>query len=120
MAALTALHKRQAEEKLAAGEAYRSSGYVVCDELGVAVNPEWFSDEFGRVSKRAGMRRITLHEARHTANTLMEQAGVPDSIRAAWCGHTIEVNKTTYLHARPEDLAAARDALSHLYGATGS
>ena len=49
----------------------------------------------------------------------MEKAGVPDSIRAAWCGHTVEVNLSTYVHALPEDLAAARDALSRLYGATG-
>ena len=110
----------QAREKLAAGEAYRASGYVVSDELGEAVNPEWVSDEFGRVRERAGLRRITLHEARHTASSLMEKAGVPDSIRAAWCGHTVEVNKATYVHALPEDLAAARDALSHVYGATGS
>jgi integrase len=34
VAALTALHKRQAAEKLAAGEVYRPSGYVVCDERG--------------------------------------------------------------------------------------
>lgn len=120
VAALTALHKRQAAEKLAAGEAYSASGYVVVDELGEAVNPEWVSDEFGRVRERAGLRRITLHEARHTASSLMEKAGVPDSIRAAWCGHTVEVNKATYVHALPEDLAAARDALSRLYGATGS
>jgi integrase len=119
-AALTALHKRQAAEKLAAGEAYRASGYVVSDELGEAVSPEWLSDEFGRVRERAGVRRITLHEARHTANSLMEHAGVPDSIRAAWCGHTVAVNRSTYTHALPEDLAAARDALSRLYGATGS
>jgi len=115
----TTLHKRQAAEKLAAGEAYRSSGYVVCDELGEAVNPEWLSDEFGRVRERAGVRRITLHEARHTANSLMEKAGVADSIRAAWCGHTVAVNRSTYVHALPEDLAAARDALSRLYGAAG-
>ena len=120
VAALTALHKRQAAEKLAAGPAYRDSGYVACDELGQAVNPEWLSDEFSRVRERAGVRRITLHETRHTAASLMEKAGVPESIRAAWCGHTIEVSKTTYMHALPEDLAAARDALSRLYGATGS
>ena len=120
VAALTALHKRQAAEKLAAGPAYRDSGYVACDELGQAVNPEWLSDEFSRVRERAGVRRITLHETRHTAASLMEKAGVPDSIRAAWCGHTIEVSKSTYTHPLPEDLAAARDALSRLYGATGS
>lgn len=119
-AALVVLHKRQSAERLAAGEAYSASGYVVCDELGAAVNPEWVSDEFGRVSARAGVRRITLHEARHTANSLMEKAGVPDSIRAAWCGHTVEVNRAVYTHALPEDLAAARDALSRTYGDTGS
>jgi integrase len=119
VAALTALHKRQAGEKLAAGEKYCASGYVVCDELGEAVNPEWVSDEFGRVAKRAGVRCITLHETRHTAASLMEKAGVPESIRAAWCGHTVQVHKTTYVHARPEDLAAARDVLSRLYEATG-
>jgi len=44
-AALTALRKRQAAERLAAGEAYSASGYVVADELGEPVSPEWLSDE---------------------------------------------------------------------------
>lgn len=115
VATLTALHARQAAEKLAAGAAYRDSGYVACDEAGEALNPEWLSDEFGRLVKRAAVRRLTLHEARHTASTLMEKAGVPDSIRAAWCGHTIDVNRTTYVHALPGDLAVARDALTGIY-----
>jgi integrase len=115
-AALTALHRRQAGEKLAAGPAYRDSGYVVVDEVGEPVSPEWFSDQFGRVAARAGVRRITLHETRHTASSLMEKAGVPDSIRGAWCGHTPEVNRSTYVHALPGDLAVARDALAGIYG----
>jgi len=73
-------------ERLAAGEAYSASGYVVCDELGAAVNPEWYSDEFHRVRERAGVRRIRLHDGRHTVNSLMAAAGVPPHIRAAWCG----------------------------------
>jgi hypothetical protein len=39
---------------------------------------------------------------------------VPPHIRAAWCGHTPEVNQSTYTHARPEDLAAAGAALSKI------
>ena len=39
-AALTALHKRQAAERLAAGPKYQDSGYVVTDDMGNAVNPE--------------------------------------------------------------------------------
>jgi hypothetical protein len=47
----------------------------------------------------------------------MAAAGIPDHIRAAWCGHTVAVNVATYTHARPEDLAIARDALSKIYSA---
>jgi integrase len=107
VAALRALHKRQAAERLEAGQAYSASGYVVCDELGAAVNPEWCSDEFHRLRQRAGLPRIRLHDSRHTANSLMAAAGVPDHIRAAWCGHTTVVNVISYTHARPEDLAQA-------------
>jgi len=44
------------------------------------VHPEWYSDEFGRLLRRAGRRRITVHDSRHTTLTLMEHAGVPISI----------------------------------------
>lgn len=115
VASLRALRKRQREERLAAGAAYTDSGHVVCDELGVPVHPEWFTDEFHRVAAAAGVPRIRLHDGRHTTNSLMAAAGVPDHIRAAWCGHTVAVNVATYTHARPEDLALARDALSRIY-----
>ena len=44
----------------------------------------------------------------------MAAAGVPEHIRAAWCGHTVAVNKQTYTHARPEDMAVALGALSKM------
>lgn len=115
--AFRALHKRQVAERLEAGEGYAASGYVVCDELGAAVNPEWYSDEFHRLRERAGLPRIRLHDSRHTANSLMAAAGVPDHIRAAWCGHTTVVNVATYTHARPEDYAVALSVLSKIQNA---
>jgi integrase len=63
--------------------ANEDSGYVVTDELGRPVHPEWFSDEFHRVRERAGLSRIRLHDGRHTSNSLMAAAGVPAHIRAA-------------------------------------
>ena len=81
VAALTALRKRQLEESTTAGTAYRSrlseldwyqgGDYVITDEAGTPVHPEWYSDEFGRLLRRAGLRRaglrrITLHDSRHT------------------------------------------------------
>jgi len=110
--ALEALQARQMEEMDAAPAAYANSGYVAADELGEPLYPEWFTDEFHRVAAAAGVPRIRLHDGRHTVNSLMAAAGVPDHIRAAWCGHTVAVNVATYTHARPEDLAVAGAALS--------
>jgi integrase len=114
--ALTVVRERQAFEARAAGEAYAASGYVITDELGAAVHPEWLSDQWLRVVKRAGLRRLTINEGRHTASTLLEHAGVPDSVRSAWCGHTVEVNRSTYVHSLPGDMAVARDSLAAIYG----
>lgn len=117
-AALTALRKRQRGERLAAGPAYEGSGYVAADELGRPVHPEWYTGEFRRVTARAGVRRIRLHESRHTACSLMEKAGVPVSVIAAWAGHySGAFTMATYVHARPEDLAAGRDALAAIWRA---
>ena len=74
VAALTALRKRQlAESTTIAGAAYRSGPrraglvprrrYVIIDEAGSPVHPEWYSDEFGRLLRRAGLRRMHLHDA---------------------------------------------------------
>jgi len=117
VAALRALRKRQLAERLEAGEAYEASGYVVVDELGQPLNPERFTDEFHRLAELAGCPRIRLHDGRHTINSLLAAAGVPDHIRAAWCGHTVAVNVATYTHARPEDMAVAAAALGKIHNA---
>jgi integrase len=114
--ALRDLKVSRAAEKLAAGEAYVNSGYVVSDELGQPVHPEWYSDEFGRLSKRAGVKRIVLHEGRHTALSLMEKAGVPISIVSKWAGHyDTAFTYSTYVHASDDDLRTGTDALGKVY-----
>lgn len=113
--ALEALHDRQVTEAMEAAEAYDSSGYVVTDELGAPVHPDWYSDEFHRLRERVGIERITLRNSRATANTLMADAGVPDHIRAAWCGHAVAVNVASYTAVRPESLSAALGALSAVH-----
>ena len=115
-AALRALADLQAIEAIDAAEAYAASGYVIADELGRPVHPDWYSDEFHRLREAAGIERITLRNGRATANTLMADAGVPDHIRAAWCGHTVAVNVASYTAARPEALGQAMAALSAVYG----
>jgi integrase len=118
-AALHALKVAQAGEKLAAGSGYVDSGYVVVDELGEPIHPEWYSDEFGRLAKRAGVKRIVLHEGRHTTLSLMEKAGVPISIISKWAGHyDTAFTYSTYVHASEEDLQTGADALGRIYKIT--
>lgn len=117
LAALRTLHAQQARERLAAGEAHEASGWVVDDELGRPVHPEWYSDEFGRVARRAGVKRLVLHEGRHTALSLMEKAGVPISIVSRWAGHyDASFTLRQYVHAdHTEDMRQGADALGKLY-----
>ncbi len=115
-AALRALWVRQAAEKLAVGASYADTGWVVVDELGEPVHPEWYSDEFERVRKRAGVPRIVLHGARHTAISLMEKAKVPISIISKWAGHyDVKFTYSRYVHATDEDLHEGTAALAALY-----
>lgn len=124
--ALAELHKRQMAESATAGAAYRAGltgldwyrggEYVVTDELGMPVHPEWYSDEFGRLLRRIGLRRITLHDSRHTTLTLMEHGGVPISIVSKWAGHYDSAfTQRTYVHASTEDLEQGRKALARIH-----
>jgi integrase len=116
--ALEALRVRQLDEMAAAGPAYANSGYVVADELGQPVHPEWYSDEFRRIYLRAGLPKIRLHDTRATMNTILEQASVSDSLRAAWLGHKVEVNRESYVaKPRPEELAPVRDTIGDIFKA---
>jgi hypothetical protein len=47
----------------------------------------------------------------------MAAAGVPAHIRAAWCGHSPEINASVYTHANQSDLVTAGAALAAIFGA---
>jgi integrase len=80
--------------------------YIAADELGQPLHPERYSDKFGRLCGEAGVPAIRLHDTRASMNRLLEKLDVPDSLRAAWLGHTIAINRSAYLGAlRLEELA---------------
>jgi len=64
--------------------------------------------------RQAGVRKIKPYTVgRHAAGSYLSRAGVSPEIIATWLGHTdASFTMRTYVHARPEDLAAARDALA--------
>ena len=66
---------------------------------------------FRELSADAGLPRIKLHEARHTANSLWREAGIDGRVRQSWMGHsTLELTEKTYSHVRP----AAHEAAARL------
>ena len=112
VAALRAMKARQASEALAAGPGtYEPSGFVVCDELGQPVKPDWYSREFRKLSRRAGLPDIELHGLRRTLNAELEAAGVSPNSRASLLGHRVETNQASYLDAVQQGIDAATAAI---------
>ena len=88
----------------------------VTDQARIPVHPEWYADEFGRLLRWAGLRRITLHDSRHTTLTLMEHAGVPIAIVSKWAGHYDSAfTQKTYVHATDQDLERGSAALARIH-----
>jgi integrase len=108
-AALRALRATESQDRLAAGTAYDAAGFIVCDELGAPVRPEWFSDTFVGIARQAGCPPIRLHDARHTSVTVMRSLGIGDHVVAAWHGHDETVMRATYTHTFTEELRAAAE-----------
>ena len=92
--------------------------YICADELGRPLHPETYSDEFARLCREAGLPRIRLHDTRGTMNGILEQAGVADSLHAAWLGHTVVVNRKNYL-PKPRDLTPVSDTIGRPFRGPG-
>lgn len=91
---------------------------MAADELGAPLHPERISDEFGRIAALAELPKIRLHGTRASMNTILERAGVAETLRARWMGHTIQVNRNSYLGApRPEELSAISDKIGPIFRA---
>ncbi|WP_245718173.1 tyrosine-type recombinase/integrase [Nocardia miyunensis] len=109
--ALHALKTRQKSECLALDIPWSDDRLIAVHEDGTPVRPEWYSDEFHRIRKQAGLRRIQLKGLRNTSVSLMLALHIPVHIVAAWHGHDPAVSLGIYSDAQPEDLKAAGAAL---------
>jgi integrase len=109
---LRGLRRLQAEERLALGPAYRDSeGLVFVDPKGIPIRPEAYSDEFKRLTGKAGLPIVRLHDARHTAASMLDKRGVRPTVAAALLGHDVAIYSRIYVHADAEDIRAAMQAL---------
>ncbi|ORV40354.1 recombinase [Mycobacterium doricum] len=109
--ALRSLKTHQRAEALALGVGWSEDRLVAVSEDGTPLRPDAYTDEFHRLRERAGLRRITLHELRHTSVSLMQDRGHTPQVVAAWHGHSPEVALRIYTHVKATELRAAGAAL---------
>ncbi|MFE6194118.1 tyrosine recombinase XerC [Streptomyces sp. NPDC057838] len=115
--ALRSFKALQARERLAAGEGYTLSGYVLVDELGVPLNTRRLREHACELMEQLHLRRVRLYDARHAVLKYLAVNGVPDVVLAAWAGHTnAAFTKAKYVAPDAEDLREAAAALDGLHG----
>lgn len=116
--ALRAHRAEQLRQRLAVGEAWVESGLVFTRLDGRPLDPGTDHDDWKALLSRAGVRAARLHDARHTAATILLQLGVPARVAMQVLGHSqITLTLGTYSHVVPE---LATEAAARVGGALWS
>lgn len=86
-------------EREAFGAAYPDHGYLMCFENGRRLHPDTITSRFNRLVDRADVRRVRLHDVRHTWATLARDSGINRKIVTDRLGHANEtVTGQIYTH----------------------
>ncbi len=119
---LRAHRLRQAEEQTEWGADYHDQDLVVAKENGEPIHPHTFSQAFERLIEKHGLRKIRLHDLRHTHATLALKAGVPVKVISERLGHESPAfTLKQYAHVIPGMQAeAAAQVAALIDGAPGS
>lgn len=89
----------QQADRLAAGEAYCNSGFLVTNPFGGYVEPRTFKKYYDQILQISGLRHFTFHALRHTfASRAMEQ-GMDAKTLSVILGHaSVSFTLDTYAH----------------------
>jgi hypothetical protein len=79
--------ERQQQEREDFGAGYNDLDLVTCAEDGSPIHPQSFSQAFATAIERADLRKIRLHDLRHTHATIAVKAGVPVKVISERLGH---------------------------------
>ncbi len=114
--ALKEWRTRQLQEPLRAGEAWDGGEWLVTDELGAPVHPDWLSTLFIRQAEAAGLRRITIRQLRHSHASALLRAGVHPKVVQERLGHSsIRVTLDVYSAVLPNMQREAVERLAQTF-----
>jgi integrase len=111
--ALKRYRKRQVEETLNAGGAYRDNDLVFAGDLGGPIGPDRVTQRaFKPLLKRAGLPEIRFHDLRHTFATLLLARGVHPTYVQRALGHaSVKMTLDRYSHWMPTMGRATAEAI---------
>jgi len=107
---------RQAQRKarIYAGSEWQESGLVFTTVIGRPIDPADHSVHWVKFLERAGVRPARLHDARHTAVTLLLVQGVDQRVVMDMLGWTSPMMRARYRHVVPELVEDANRRMSEL------
>lgn len=84
------------------GQEVSPNSYVICSASGTPLSPSHLGKVFRRVLEKNNIRKIRIHDLRHTAAVLALEAGVPLEAISQGLGHQgVEITKRTYAPVVP-------------------
>lgn len=111
---------KQLERRLATPE-WQDNDLIICTEHGTPINPRNVTRSFNaviafaRLENGTPLRRIRVHDLRHTSATLLLLAGTPAKIVSERLGHaSVGITLDLYSHVLPDmqaDAASAMDGI---------
>lgn len=90
--------QRQQRERGELGDAYRGEDRVFAREDGTLLYPQYLSRHLDVLARKAQVRRLRFHELRHTAATLMFEAGADIKYVSHVLGHS-DISITAKIYA---------------------
>ena len=119
VAALKAHRAVQDTEREAAGSLWQDHGLVFVQETGKMIDPSRDWEEWKTLLGEAEVRDGRLHDARHTAATLLLEQGVDARVVMEILGHSqITLTQNTYQHVMPKVIADATQRVATVLFAT--
>ena len=111
---LLSLYKMEQENnKRLLKDNWKDSPYVFKSEFGGFINPDRLTDKWNRFLKKYKLRKLRLHDLRHTSATFLISKGIPIATVSKRLGHSnIYTTLNIYTHSVNDDEITAIDVIN--------
>ena len=112
IAQLRTHHRQQAAERLTAGAAWQDWDLVFCTPIGMPIDSRDDWEDWHALLAEAGIRDARVHDARHTAATLLLEQGISIRVVQQILGHSQLSQTERYTHVTTALSQHAADRMS--------